>query len=69
MAPTLQFLIAVFVFGEPFRWEKQVSFALEWVALIVLTVDSLLSSRRSTVKVVPAPVRTDELRESAICSD
>jgi chloramphenicol-sensitive protein RarD len=52
MAPTLQFLIAVFVFNEPFRWEKQVSFALVWAALIVLTVDSVLLSRRTA----PAPV-------------
>jgi chloramphenicol-sensitive protein RarD len=51
MAPTIQFMLAIFVFGESFQWEKQVSFALVWAALIVLTTDSLVLARR------PSPPR------------
>lgn len=59
MAPTLQFFIAVLLFHESFMWEKQVSFALVWLALIVLTVDSVLHSRRP-------PSRVEESRPAAV---
>ena len=35
MAPTLIFLIAVFVFGEPFDAARGVAFALIWAALVI----------------------------------
>ena len=35
IAPTMIFLIAVFVFGEPFPPVKQAAFALIWVALVL----------------------------------
>jgi chloramphenicol-sensitive protein RarD len=50
MAPTVQFLIAVFLFGETFPREKQISFALVWAALVVLTLDSVLRSRRPALE-------------------
>ena len=40
IAPTLIFLVAVFVFGEEFGWAKKVAFPLIWVALIVFTSPS-----------------------------
>jgi chloramphenicol-sensitive protein RarD len=45
LAPILQFLIGVFVLGEampPARWA---GFAIVWLALVVLTVDMILSNR------------------------
>jgi chloramphenicol-sensitive protein RarD len=45
LAPILQFLIGVFVLGEdmpPARW---VGFAIVWLALALLTIDMLSSSR------------------------
>ena len=33
LGPTLQFLIGVFVYGEPFSAERAVGFALIWLAL------------------------------------
>lgn len=46
LAPTLQFLLAVLYLGEPFRPEQQISFALIWSALGLVTVEGLLRRRR-----------------------
>jgi chloramphenicol-sensitive protein RarD len=40
IAPTLIFLVAVFVFGEEFGWEKKVAFPMIWMALIIFTLSS-----------------------------
>lgn len=45
LAPTGQFLIAVFAFGEPFAHEQLVAFALIWAGLAAFSVD-LIRSRR-----------------------
>jgi chloramphenicol-sensitive protein RarD len=45
IAPTMQFLLGILVFGEhmpPARW---VGFALVWVALVILTADGLRTGR------------------------
>ncbi|MCC2034103.1 EamA family transporter RarD [Microbacterium allomyrinae] len=47
VAPILQFLIGWLVLGEPMPLERWVGFGLVWVALVVLTVDSLVYARRS----------------------
>lgn len=46
-APTGQFLLAVFVFGEPFRMPQLIAFAFIWAALGVFTYDAWLASRRA----------------------
>ncbi len=33
IAPTMIFIIAVFIFGEPFGWYRMVAFVLIWMAL------------------------------------
>lgn len=45
IAPTLVFLIAVFVFGEPFTFYKAIAFGLIWLALVVYT-SAMLRGRR-----------------------
>lgn len=45
IAPSLQLLIAVFVYHEPFTHDHLISFGMIWVALIIFSVDSLLSRR------------------------
>lgn len=45
-APILQFAIGVWVLGEPMPTERWIGFALVWAALAVLTVDSVVASRR-----------------------
>jgi chloramphenicol-sensitive protein RarD len=47
LAPTLQFLIAVLVFGEPFTQAHAAAFGFIWLALIIFTVDSLVGTARA----------------------
>lgn len=47
VAPILQFVIGAWLLGEPMPLERWVGFGLVWIALIVLTVDSLVYSRRA----------------------
>jgi chloramphenicol-sensitive protein RarD len=47
LAPTLQFLMAVLVFEEPFELVQQVSFGLIWAALVLVSVQALLARRAS----------------------
>ena len=46
IAPTMIFVIAVFVFGEPFGTAKLVAFAFIWVALVIYS-GSMLSTARA----------------------
>ncbi len=46
VAPILQFVIGAWLLGEPMPLERWIGFGLVWIALIVLTVDSLLFARR-----------------------
>lgn len=52
VAPILQFVIGVWVLGEPMTSERWIGFALVWIALVVLSIDSLVASRRHR-RVVP----------------
>jgi chloramphenicol-sensitive protein RarD len=45
-APILQFVIGAAVLGEPMPLERWIGFGLVWLALIVLTADSLIAARR-----------------------
>ena len=45
LAPTGQFLVAVFLFGEAFTRDRAISFAFIWVAVAVYVVDALRSMR------------------------
>ena len=38
IAPTMIFLTAVYVFGEPFSGVKMVAFSLIWVALVIYSL-------------------------------
>jgi chloramphenicol-sensitive protein RarD len=46
IGPSGMFLLAVFVYDEPLGPEKLVTFGLIWLALILLSVDSLYKLRR-----------------------
>jgi chloramphenicol-sensitive protein RarD len=48
LAPTLQFLIGVFLYNEPFSSTQLVGFGLIWLALAVYTADGIAMSRRKT---------------------
>ena len=47
IAPTLQFLIGVLVYGEPFGPERVVGFCIIWLALIVFSAENLLNRRKT----------------------
>ena len=46
IAPSLQLVCALFIFGEPFPRARALGFALIWVALAVYAVDGITRSRR-----------------------
>lgn len=47
IGPTIQFLIALFVFREPFSTVHAVAFGFIWTALIVFTADSLMGDAKA----------------------
>ena len=47
VAPIMQFLTGWWLLGEPMPLERWIGFALVWVALVLLSVDSLRHARRA----------------------
>ena len=47
IGPTLQFIISLLVFHEPFGLSHAIAFALIWTALAVFTTDSLVGDARA----------------------
>jgi len=47
IGPTLQLLLAVFAFHEPFRGPRVVGFSLIWIALAIYAVDGVWRSRKA----------------------
>lgn len=54
IAPTMQFLIGVYLYGEPFTAHQFVGFALVWAGLIIFGVEGFLAYR-SRPAAAPAP--------------
>ena len=52
LAPTIQFLIGIFVYREPFDASRLIGFGLVWLALVIFWVENLLANR---VPVEPIP--------------
>ena len=46
IAPTGHFLLAVFVYNEPFTQAHKITFGMIWLALAIYTADSIYSHRR-----------------------
>lgn len=46
IAPTLQFLIGVFMYKEPFSQNQLIGFGIVWVALIIFLAENYLASRQ-----------------------
>lgn len=46
LAPTLQFLVAVLLLGEPFGWAELLSFLLIWIALAAFSTDGWRAYRQ-----------------------
>src|SRR5581483_4927032 len=53
IAPTLQFLLGVLLYGEPFTQAQVIGFSLVWVALVIFSIEGFFAHR-------PQPVATPE---------
>lgn len=53
IAPSMHFLIAIWLFGEPINGTQLVSFGLIWVSLAVYSHDSMQRRRRSRAAMQP----------------
>jgi chloramphenicol-sensitive protein RarD len=49
IAPTLQFLIGVLIYREPFSHEQLIGFSIVWAALIIFGVEGILARRPQPV--------------------
>jgi chloramphenicol-sensitive protein RarD len=47
IGPTLQFLIAIFIFKEAFTPSHAVAFGFIWTALVIFTADSLMGDAKA----------------------
>ena len=47
VAPTLIFLVAVFIFHEPFGQAQLIAFSMIWTALVIYTVSMLRGARKA----------------------
>lgn len=54
IAPTIQFLLGVLVFGEVFDRDRATGFVFIWVALAIFAIDGLLRARRATLAAAAA---------------
>jgi chloramphenicol-sensitive protein RarD len=48
LAPSVMFLLAIFVYGEPFRSSQLVTFGCIWAALLIFSGEALYHQRRLT---------------------
>jgi chloramphenicol-sensitive protein RarD len=46
VAPTLQFIIGIALYNEPFSQTQLVGYCIIWVALIIFTLESTTERRR-----------------------
>ncbi|WP_114227111.1 MULTISPECIES: EamA family transporter RarD [Sphingomonas] len=53
VAPTLQFLLAVFAYGEPFTRSHAIAFAAIWTAAALYLISSLRSARAAHCEALP----------------
>ena len=52
IAPTIQFIIGVFIYKEPFSHSQLIGFGIVWIALIIFLVENYLASR-TTFEPIP----------------
>ncbi|MFA7270505.1 MAG: EamA family transporter RarD [Sterolibacterium sp.] len=57
IGPTLQFLIGVLIYGEPFTSDKFIGFGMVWLALLIFALEGFLSRPGNAVRVA-SPMKT-----------
>lgn len=53
IAPTMQFLLGVLVYAEPFPLERAIGFGIVWAGLIIFWVENFLAQRRPAAMPIP----------------
>ncbi len=66
MSPSIQFGLAVLVFGEPLRIDQAATFVLIWAGCALYAWDSVRASRAATAAPVNAPVTAVPLTTKAV---
>lgn len=59
LAPTMTFILGIFVYGEPFSRARLVAFSCIWIALIIYSADGILHNRRRRKSPLPAHMPAD----------
>jgi len=54
IAPTMQFLLGVFFYREPFDRDRAIGFACIWIALAIFAIDGALRARRANARAAAA---------------
>jgi len=52
IAPTIQFMIGIFIYDEPFSHDQFIGFSIVWLALIIFWIEGYIANRKS----IPAPI-------------
>ena len=53
LAPTMQFLIGVFVYKEPFSTQQLIGFSIVWLGLLLFAAESFYNNRNAPVAKTP----------------
>ena len=54
LAPTLQLIVGVWILGESVPTVRWIGFSIVWIALIMLTIDTIRHARRRRSRVAVA---------------
>jgi chloramphenicol-sensitive protein RarD len=61
LAPVMQFVIGVAVYGEPMPLTRLAGFALVWAALVIFAVDAVRAAREGAAAPDPLPTEPGEI--------
>ena len=62
IGPTLMFILAVYLYGEPLEEARLITFAFVWLALAVFSADSIFHFRRQRIE---ARVQVKKMQDQA----
>lgn len=60
ISPTLQFLIGVLIYNEPFDTHRLIGFSIIWLALIIYSADGFIAQRRERNVIASLPRQVEE---------
>ena len=66
IAPSIQFLLGVFLFGESFTRERLIGFALVWAALVIFAGEGLWARAARPVEAAEKAEDADQLRRHGV---